>query len=381
VTYFVDMPDQSSSNFNLESLNSAQFEKHLSASIAAGSNLAIIGRRGSGKTAISQQQIKIADHHEAYMNLSVYERADFGYPKLFGQDHKEGKEQFVSYMLPHIFEPMLYGEKPVVLLLDEVDKADKSLWAPLLEITQAKSINGRKLPLLKSVIMTGNLIAEGGEKPSAPLLDRTEAYSLEPSARYWLAWAAISGEIHPAVSQFITDQGDNALFGPIDGGENYKDASPRGWHLASKILFFGEAHNWEFHLLTEKICGIVGKKAGLDFRIYLSSYKVLLPIVDMIFNQGDYQTDWKKLSPTEKLYATTIVCSRFAKQLDAGTPDHPPSSIETVGKFFQSCGYENVLMGIRSQLKVSRILRYDLDTNPHWSEILTTIKSSVPDAV
>src|ERR1700685_4247578 len=162
------------SDFNLERLNAAQLEQHIAASIVSGSNLAIFGKRGSGKSQIARQQIEKANYHEAYMNLSVFERSDFGYPLLFNQQKANGKneneEQFVRFMLPQIFRPMLYGDKPVVLLADELDKAQPDLWAPMLEITQEKSINGRKLPNLKCVLMTGNLISEGGSRPCLPLL-------------------------------------------------------------------------------------------------------------------------------------------------------------------------------------------------------------------
>lgn len=363
------------SDFNLEKLDTKRLERHVRASIEAGSNIAIFGRRGTGKTQISKQQIEASDHHEVYMNLSVFERVDLGgYPDMLSPSEK--KERFVNYILPRMYEPMIYGDKPVVALLDEVDKADQSLWAPLLEFTLEKSINGRKLPQLQTVIMTGNLIAEGGQRPSLPLLDRTEKYLVEANASSWLEWAARSNQIHPSIYQYINDH-TTQLFGPVEAEENYADPSPRGWHLASKVLHIGEQKGWNLNLLNEKVCGYVGKKAGLEYKIYYTNYKILLPIVDMIFTGGNYQEDWKKLTPTEKLYAATIVCSRFAGQLDTGTPELPPPSIEAVGKFMQFCGHENVLASIRHQLKVPRIVRYDLDENPHWQGILTKISMRV----
>lgn len=364
-----------SSNFNLEILNSQQLEQHLAASIAACSNLAIIGRRGSGKSSIARQEIKASDHLLAYANLSMLDKADLGgYCDLLSPREKADKiERFISYLLPQLYEPMIVGNKPVILLLDEVDKAERELWGPLLEIVQDKSVNGRPLPNLKMVIMTGNLIAEGGQRPCLPLLDRTEAYLLEANAHQWLEWAAHSNEIHPSVFSFIRDRGDNALLGPVDGGENYKDASPRGWHLASKILFFGERQGWSLDLLSQKIGGQIGHKLGIEFKMYLSQYKVLLPLVDLIFRGGEYLGEWKCLTPTEKLYAATIVCSQFAVQLDAASPDKPPPSLITIGRFMQGCEHENVLMGVRSQLKVPRIIRYNLDESPHWGGILAKI--------
>src|ERR1700678_2771262 len=154
------------SDFNLPQLNTEQLKRHTSASIQASSNIFVVGRRGSGKSAICHQQIEAADHHEAYANLSTYERVDLGgYPNLSPSSKEDKKEHFIRYILPLIYEPMIYGDKPVVLLFDEVDKVSSELWAPLLEIIHEKSINGRKLPNLRSVLMTGNLISEGGQRP------------------------------------------------------------------------------------------------------------------------------------------------------------------------------------------------------------------------
>lgn len=357
------------SNFNLEQLNTKQLEEHLSASIQAGSNVCIFGRRGTGKSSIVQQRIALADCIEAYCNVSLFERVDLGgYPNLMGEKStaKTKAERFIDYILPRMYQAMIEGEKSVVLLLDEVDKASPDLWAPLLEITQEKSINGRKLPNLRCSIMTGNLIAEGGTRPSLPLLDRCEAYTVSADAQSWLIWAAASNLIHPSIYRYISDH-PKQLFGAVDGGENYKDQSPRGWHLASKMLFAGEANGWSLQLMMEKCAGYLGKRAGVAYKNYYSNYKVLLPIIDQIFRGEPYQEDWKKLTPTEKLYGTTIICSRFAAQLDAATPETPPASLDLIGVFFKTCSYENVLMSIRSQLQAKRIARYALWNNPHWS--------------
>ena len=141
------------SDFNLEKLNTKSLAEHVALSIQIGSNIAIFGRRGTGKTEISKQEIKKADMHEVYINLSVLERVDMGgYPNIMSAAKSQ---KFVDFLLPQFYEPMLEGKKGVVALLDEVDKADPSLWAPLLEFTQFHSINGRPLKNLKSVVMTG----------------------------------------------------------------------------------------------------------------------------------------------------------------------------------------------------------------------------------
>src|ERR1700729_3159145 len=133
-----------SSNFNLLVINQEQLVKHISTTIEAENNIFIVGRRGLGKTQISKQVIKDMNLNEVYVNLSIMEKTDFGgYPKLLGQDQlkDKNKEHFVEYMLPKFFEPLIYGEKKSVLLLDEADKVNFELLAPCLEIVQDHRIN------------------------------------------------------------------------------------------------------------------------------------------------------------------------------------------------------------------------------------------------
>ncbi|NBW58869.1 hypothetical protein EBR43_14065, partial [bacterium] len=341
--FYMSTQQISTSDFNLEKLNTKDLSKHVAASIQVGSNIAIFGRRGTGKTEISKQEIKNANMHEVYINLSVLERVDMGgYPNIMAAANNK---KFVDFLLPQFYELMLDPKKNVVALLDEVDKADPSLWAPLLEFTQFKSINGRPLPGLKAVIMTGNLISEGGSRPSLPLLDRAEKYLVEADASSWLEWAGKSGHIHPSITAYIQDHPKD-LFGAVDPEDRYADPSPRGWARASEILFKGEERNWDSALLNKKVCGCVGKDAGIKYSNYYEHYQQLLPMIDDVFLGKDVSTRYNTLEPTKKLVACMITCARLATQLDDSNENNPPESIKHVGKFLQKVTQENVLVAV-----------------------------------
>jgi len=364
------------SDFNLEKLNTKDLSEHLAASIQIGSNVAIFGRRGTGKTEISKQEIKKSNMHEVYINLSVMERVDLGgYPNIMASAQQQ---KFVDFLLPQFYQSMLEGNKNVVALLDEVDKADPSLWEPLLEFTQFRSINGRKLDNLKAVIMTGNLISEGGARPSLPLLDRAEKYLVEADATSWLEWAGKSGHIHPSITSYITDHPKD-LFGAVDPEDRYADPSPRGWHRASEILFRGEKMGWSPSLLNKKVCGCVGKDAGIKFSNYYEHYQELLPMIDDIYKGEDVSRKYNTLEPTKKLVACMITCARLTTQLDQANGDVPLSSIKHVGKFLQKVSYENVLVAVRSQIQIDRLIKFNLDEHPEWEQVLNKINKQVDD--
>ena len=364
------------SDFNLQKLSTKDLSEHIAAAIQVDSNIAVFGRRGTGKTEIAKYQIKKAGLHEVYLNLSVLERVDMGgYPNIMAANLQK---KFVDFLLPQFYEPMVDGSENVVALLDEVDKADTSLWAPLLEFTQFRSINGRKLPQLKAIIMTGNLISEGGARPSLPLLDRSEKYLVEADATSWLEWAGKMGHIHPSITAYITDHPKD-LFGNVDPDDRYADPSPRGWDRASQLLYKGEAHGWNTNLLNNKVSGCVGKDAGIKYKNYYEHYQELLPMVEDIFVGKDVSARYAPLAPTKKLVACMITCARLATQLDQSTEDEPPPSIKHVGKFLQKVSYENVLVAVRSQIQIDRLVSFSLDEHPDWAEVLNKINQSVDD--
>jgi len=369
----------STSDFNLQKLSTKDLSDHIAASIQVESNISVFGRRGTGKTEIAKYQIKRAGMHEVYLNLSVLERVDMGgYPNIMNANLQR---RFVDFLLPQFYEPMVDGKEGVVALLDEVDKADTSLWAPLLEFTQFRSINGRKLPQLKAIIMTGNLISEGGARPSLPLLDRSEKYLVEADVTSWLEWAGKLGHIHPSITAYITDHPKD-LFGNVDPDDRYADPSPRGWDKASQLLYKGEAYGWNLNLLNSKVSGCVGKDAGLKYFNYYEHYQNLLPMIEDVFLGKDVSSKYATLAPTKRLVAAMIVCARLANQLDQldatnSNEQHP--AIQNVGKFLKHVPYENVLVAVRSQIQIERIVRHGLDEHPEWMPILNTLKSKADD--
>lgn len=358
------------SDFNLQKVSTKELSKHVAGTIEIGGALMVAGQRGSGKTEIMKAETAASGCLEAYVNLSVMERVDMGgYPDMMSS--KEGKK-FIDYLLPAFFKPMIEGDQPVVLLLDEVDKADQSLQAPLLELVQFRSVNGRKLKNLKAILATGNLISEGGSRPSIPLLDRVEKFLVEPDYNSWLDWAGNKGGIHPSITAYIQDNpGD--LFGNADPEERYADPSPRSWTRASNILHQGEQKKWGVDLLNAKVAGCVGKEAGIKYSHYYEHYQQLLPVIDAIFNGDSVEDKYKKLPTTKKLVCTMIACARLATHADTLTGAKKNKSISNVGKFMQKVEQETALIALRSQFSHKRIMDNNLDEHPDWKEMIDLI--------
>lgn len=363
------------SDFNLEKLNTKEMSEHMNCTIQMGGSLICLGRRGGGKTAISRQQIESLKYHEAYINLSVLERVDLGgYPNVLDPNRKS---RFIDFLLPRFYQCMIEGDKPVVALLDEADKADPSLWAPLLEFVQDRRINGHALPNLKAIIMTGNLLGEGGSKITPPLMDRAEKYIMEADVQNWLDWAGISGRIHPAISAYIYDNPSD-LFGAVDPDDILADPSPRGWDGTSQICSFGEKAGWGKTVINKKVSGRVGKEAGIKYRNYYEYYVELLPLIGSIFNGENIMKQYEDLTPSKQMIACMIIFSRLANQLDQLEDEaRLPNSVGYIGKFLKYVQPETALISIRSQIRGNRVAKFKLDDQPDWKHFIDSVKEQV----
>src|ERR1019366_82092 len=364
------------SDYNLTTINSKELGENLRASIEFGSNMFVIGRRGSSITIQAKKAIKDTGCKEVFVNLSVLERVDLaGFPSLFS----ESKDPYVSYKLPYYFRDLIEGDTPCVLLADEIDKCDSSITAPLLEITQFHTVNGVRLKNLRSVLFTANHASEGSAgRISPPLMDRTEAYKLEMSHIHWLDWAGSEGGIHPSVTAFINDHPDE-LFGEVDAGDLLKDQSPRGWENASKMLWFGEKNKWGTKIMTNKVAGNIGKKTGVKYASYFAFYQELLPVIEKIM-KGEKIKDFSNLEQGKQVVATMIACSRLSHLLDAmkeSKKKELPKEVEHVGSFLSDVDPEIALISVRSQIGLERVVSSGIDEYPTFDSLLKQIAKRI----
>ena len=370
------------SDHNLMKIGTKDLKRHLMATIDIGGSSIIIGRRGSGKTEICHQAIRDVNKNKknakppktVYLNLALLERVDLGgYPNVMGS----GSSEYINFILPSFYRDMCETDEPVVAILDEVDKADPSLWAPLLEFVQFRSINGHKLKNLQSIFMTGNLLAEGGQKPSAPLLDRAEKYLVEPDYNEWLNWSGSEGRIHPSITAFINDN-PKYLFGGVDLEDKYSDTSPRSWTIASRILTKGDELGWDTQLLSDKVAGCVGKQAALHYDVYFKHFHALSPIVAKVFEGKEKEAiaDVAKKDPHAKIVSSMMVASKFAaildKELEKSSKKHPAVT-KSVGNFLSSMQEEVALVAIRSNLQMTKLIQMGIDVTPEWKDKIESI--------
>jgi MoxR-like ATPase len=218
-------------------------------------NIMLVGRHGIGKSEIIEHFFR--DRGERVVSLFLGQMSDPG--DLIGLPSLDASQEKTAFRPPWWFP--LDG-KPVVLFLDELNRARPEILQSVMDLTLNKTLAGRKLPEGSRVISAVN---EGEDYQltdlDPALLSRFNVYRFAPSAGDWLDWAASKG-LDERVLRFIHDNPDCLEEKAAQDNGLEKTADRRSWTRAAAIIA-GVEHIDRF---TEKILsGIVGVKAAVKF--------------------------------------------------------------------------------------------------------------------
>lgn len=258
-------------------------------------NIMLIGRHGIGKSQI------IAQHFRARgMTVVPFFLGQMSDPgDLIGLLHKNeqtGRSEF----LPPFWWPVA-GE-PIVLFLDELNRARPEILQSVMELALNKSLAGKQLPEGSLVISAVN---EGDEYQltdlDPALVSRFNLYEFAPTVDDWLLWAERNA-IDPRVTQFIqkhpqfldgrgmndTDE-DAALSGLV------KTPDRRAWAKVSRLIDPIERLDGSHIKL---VAGIVGSAAATAFRRSLATPLPVSPS-DVLLDFSKARPKLNKLSLAE----------------------------------------------------------------------------------
>lgn len=149
----------------------------------------LVGRHGVGKSVLLEQAARELGIGFICRDLSLLEP-----PDLIGLPRPDGK---VTSYFPPAFLPT--GGKGL-LVFEELNRCDRSMRAPCLQMLTARRLNDYILPDGWVPFAAINPAEEGYEADDLDLalLSRFVKASVEPDRVEWLAWARTAG-IHPAV--------------------------------------------------------------------------------------------------------------------------------------------------------------------------------------
>ena len=175
--------------------------------------------------------------------------------------------------------------EPVVLFLDEVDRATMEVRQGLFELTDSRKINGWHLHPETLIIAAVNGGEHGaqyqvGEMDPAEL-DRWTVFDIEPSPEDWLSWA--SEKVNPILWDFI-NQNRQHLEHTDDFEPNKVYPSRRSWvrfmNTVRPLALFAEEGDRD--LLLNLATGFVGFEAAVSLRDFVQKYEFQVTIEDLL---------------------------------------------------------------------------------------------------
>lgn len=222
-------------------------------------NIMLVGRHGIGKSRI------ITDFFESQgkkvVSLFLGQMSDPG--DLIGLPALDSDLTKTGFRPPYWFP--LDG-KPIVLFLDELNRARPEILQCVMDLTLNRSLAGKRLPAGSQIVSAVN---EGDEYQltdlDPALVSRFNVYHFLPSCAEWLLWAAANG-IDGRIVSFIEKNSDclDGVAGPDSGLD--KTADRRSWERVSEII---KTENTVNKTLEKLIAGIIGIKAALRFKNFL----------------------------------------------------------------------------------------------------------------
>lgn len=243
----------------------------------ASHNIMLVGKHGIGKSEILTEHFR--KEGMRVVTLFLGQMADpgdiIGLPsKMECRDGKGGVCEQTGFLPPYWFP--VDGE-PVVLFLDELNRARPEILQTVMDLTLNRKLAGRALPEGSRVIAAVNDGEEYQLTDLDPaLVSRFNVYEFKPSVEEWLDWAEKNG-LDARVTEFI--QGNPTWLdgdacgrkkGVFQGLE--KSADRRAWKKVSDIMLKVDVVK-DIH--KRIVAGVVGADAAAAFVRSAASSKMV----------------------------------------------------------------------------------------------------------
>ena len=176
--------------------------------------------------------------------------------------------------------------EPVVLFLDEVDRATTEVRQGFFQLGDSRQINGWKLHPGTVVFGAVNGGVHAAQYQVADMdpaeLDRWVTFDVEPSVEDWLNWG--KDEVHPIIWDFINQNQEHLEHkGEFEPGLVHP--SRRSWHRLSNTLAkvnMLDDEKADLGLLFNLSNGFVGFEAAVALRDFVENYERQVTVDDIL---------------------------------------------------------------------------------------------------
>ncbi len=243
------------------------------------------GPHGVGKSQMVEQAAKDLGMQSIVLDLSLMEP-----PDLIGLPYQ--KNERTVYAPPNTLPTTGRG----FLILEELNRSEKYMRSPCLQLLTARRLNDYELPSGWLPIAAINPDGSGYDvQPLDPaLLSRFICVQVVPDVPMWLEWAQNNG-IHDAVQQYV---------GEVP--KIFDSAPPRSWaYVSNTISAYESAGEDERQILLAAIDGLVGPvHAQALLKIYQAGSSVMIDAAKILKKYPTIKATivgWAKAKKTDLL--------------------------------------------------------------------------------
>lgn len=272
----------------------------------ASQNIMLVGKHGIGKSRILEEYF--SKKGSKVVTLFLGQMSDPG--DLIGLPEKNEKTGKTDFMLPYWFPT---DNKPVVLFLDELNRARPEVLQTIMDLTLNRKLAGKSLPegsRIISAVNNGNEYQLTDLDPA--LVSRFNIYEFNPSVEDWLKWAEESG-IDERVISFISENPEYLDSDGVEYSADNLERNPdrRSWERTSHIIK-------KFDSLSELhkpiVSGVLGNQATVEFFRFVMENS--LPSASQILT-GKFESCVQALNKLNNIQLTQINNSLF-RFIEAG---------------------------------------------------------------
>jgi len=246
-------------------------------STPASHNIMLVGNHGIGKSEILTEYF--SGKGMKVVNLFLGQMSDVG--DLLGLPHKNEQTGKTEFMPPYWFP---VDGKPIVLFLDELNRARPELLSAVFDLCLNRTLAGRSLPEGSRVISAVNAGDQYQLTDLDPaLVSRFNMVTFRPTVQEWLLWGK-KNNVDARVLDFIQenqrwlDKDPDAKEGADTGLDKGPDR--RAWKRVSDLI---KGSGDLGAIYTKLIASVVGAKAGSAFLNSVASRK-LISGRDILYN-------------------------------------------------------------------------------------------------
>jgi len=238
------------------------------------------GRHGIGKSTVVYQYAEAIEMPVVERRASQMTEGDLvGLPVISGNSTKFNPPDWFKHAC----------DFPVVLFLDEVDRATLEVRQGIFELTDSRKLNGHELHPETVVFAAINGGDHGsqyqvGEMDPAEL-DRWTVFDIEPSVEDWLSWAKDSN-LSEITWDFI-NQNRVHLEHKDDYEPNKVYPSRRSWERLDNCLTEGSLLEESSPTLYNLTAAFVGFEAAVAFNDFVANYDRQVTVEDILI-KGDF---------------------------------------------------------------------------------------------